>query len=194
MLATYPEIRDRIYALARKHAFRVDWRETTRNSRLLLLYDSKQVVVARARVPLRHMDPDVLAELAYQLEDVFGEGWMKLKNDGRQLKVRVLKKDGYWVGMSDDLAGGSTGDTLPELFAEIEFFKHSCAGSLKDAQVFVEYVAGQPEIAPELNAIYAAYLALPAHLRPVAVPWDLGNDRPPPSTLARTPTQNNSVP
>ena len=116
-----------------------------------------------------------------------------MKNDGRQLKVRVLKKDGYWVGVSDDLAGGSTGDTLPELFAEIEFFKHSCAGSPEDAQVFVEYLAGQPEIAPELNAIYAAYLALPAHLRPVAVPWDLGNDqRPTPSTLARTPTQNNS--
>jgi hypothetical protein len=76
MLATYPEIRDRIYALARKHGFRVDWRETTRNSRLLLLYDSRQAVVARARVPLRRMDPDVLAELAYRLEDVFGEGWM----------------------------------------------------------------------------------------------------------------------
>jgi hypothetical protein len=79
--------------------------------------------------------------------------------------------------MSDDLAGGSTGDTLPELFAEIEFFKRSCVGSPEDAQVFVEYVARQPEIAPELNAIYAAYLALPAHLRPVAVPWDLGNDQ-----------------
>jgi hypothetical protein len=76
MLATYPEIRDRIYALARKNALRVDWRETTRNSRLLLLYDARQMVVARARVPLRRMDPDVLAELGYQLEDVFGEGWM----------------------------------------------------------------------------------------------------------------------
>jgi hypothetical protein len=76
MLATYPEIRDRIYALARKHALRVDWHETTRNDRLLLLYDSRQVVVARALVPLRHMRPDKLAELAYQLEDVFGEGWM----------------------------------------------------------------------------------------------------------------------
>jgi hypothetical protein len=42
----------------------------------------------------------------------------------------------------------------------------------------VEYVAGQPEIAAEINAIYAAYLALPAHLRPVAVPWDPDNDRP----------------
>ena len=76
MLAAYPEIRDRIYALARKNALRVDWRETTRNSRLLLLYDARQIVIARARVPLRRMDPDVLAELAYQLEDVFGEGWM----------------------------------------------------------------------------------------------------------------------
>jgi hypothetical protein len=76
MPTAYPEIRDRIYALARKNELRVDWRETTRNSRLLLLYDSRQIVVARARVPLRRMDPDVLAELAYQLEDVFGEGWM----------------------------------------------------------------------------------------------------------------------
>jgi hypothetical protein len=57
MLATYPEIRDRIYALARKHGFRVDWLETVRDYSLLLLYDSRQVVVARARVPLRHMKP-----------------------------------------------------------------------------------------------------------------------------------------
>jgi hypothetical protein len=77
MLATYPEIRDRIYALARKHGFRVDWCETTRSERILLLYDSRQTVVARARVPLRRVKPNVLAKLAYQLEDVFGEGWME---------------------------------------------------------------------------------------------------------------------
>jgi hypothetical protein len=76
MLATYPEIRDRIYALARKHGFRVDWSETTRTHRLLLLYDSRRTVVARARVPLRRITPGMLPELAYQLEDVFGEGWM----------------------------------------------------------------------------------------------------------------------
>ena len=63
MLATYPEIRDRIYALARKHGLRVDWCETSRNDRLLLLYDSRQVVVARALVPLRHMNPGKLADL-----------------------------------------------------------------------------------------------------------------------------------
>ena len=44
--------------------------------------------------------------------------------------------------------------------------------------VCVEYVAGQSEIAPELRAVYAAYLALPTDLRPVAVPWDPDNDRP----------------
>lgn len=60
----------------RKHGFRVDWCETTPTHRLLLLYDSRQTAVARARVPLRHINPNVLAELAYQLEDVFGEGWM----------------------------------------------------------------------------------------------------------------------
>jgi hypothetical protein len=76
MLATYPEIRDRIYALARKHALRVDWLETSRYERILLLYDSRQVAVARASVPLRGMNLGKVAELAYQLEDVFGEGWM----------------------------------------------------------------------------------------------------------------------
>jgi hypothetical protein len=41
-----------------------------------VLYDARRIVIGRARVPLRRMDPDVLAELAYQLEDVFGQGWM----------------------------------------------------------------------------------------------------------------------
>jgi hypothetical protein len=99
-------------------------------------------------------------------------------DDAYRVKVRVLKRDGYWVGLSDDLAGGLTGDTLPELFAEIEFTKHSCAGLPKDDAVCVEYIAGQPEIAPELGAVYAAYLALPPDLRPIAVPWDIDNDRP----------------
>jgi hypothetical protein len=98
--------------------------------------------------------------------------------DAHSLKVRVLKKEGYWVGLSDDLAGGSTGETLPELFAEIEFFTRSRAGLPGNDPARVEYVPGQPGIAPELNAVYAAYLALPPDLRPVAVPWDLDRDRP----------------
>jgi hypothetical protein len=101
----------------------------------------------------------------------------ELTGDTHRLKVRVLKEDGYWVGLSNDLGGGLTGDTLPELFAEVEFFRRSGAPS-EIGQAFVEYVPGQPEIAPELNATYAAYLALPPHLRPVAVPWDVDADRP----------------
>ena len=102
----------------------------------------------------------------------------ELTDDAYWVKVRVMKHDDCWVGLSRDLHGGSSADTLPELFAEIEFFKHSAAGLSKDVPVCVEYVAEQPEIAPELSAVYAAYLALPPDLRPVAVQWDLDNDRP----------------
>jgi hypothetical protein len=101
-----------------------------------------------------------------------------MTDNAHRVKVRVVKHDDCWVGLSRDLAGGSTGDTLPELFAEIEFTKHSAAGLSKDVPVCVEYVAEQPEIAAELSAVYAAYLALPPGLRPVAVSWDIDNDRP----------------
>ncbi|MEU4407485.1 hypothetical protein AB0F88_23420 [Streptosporangium sp. NPDC023963] len=77
MLQTYPEIRDRIYELARRHALRPDWVDAGRTTRSLLLYNSDQVVVARSRVPMRHMDPDLLAALAHDLEDVFGKGWLE---------------------------------------------------------------------------------------------------------------------
>ena len=77
MLSTYQEIRDRIYALARHHDLRPDWVESTRSSRLLLLYDRQRIAVARAIVPVRHMSPQVLAELEHQLEGVFGKDWME---------------------------------------------------------------------------------------------------------------------
>jgi hypothetical protein len=99
-------------------------------------------------------------------------------DDAHRVKVRVLKHDDCWVGLSHDLHGGLTADTLPGLFAEIEFTKHSAAGLSKDVPVCVEYVAGQAEIAPELSAVHAAYLALPPDLRPIAVSWDIDNDRP----------------
>jgi hypothetical protein len=76
VLTSYPEIRDRIYTLARQRNLRVDWIESTRRYRALLLYDSGQVVVARATVPVRHVDSDDLAKLARDLEGVFGKGWM----------------------------------------------------------------------------------------------------------------------
>ena len=101
-----------------------------------------------------------------------------MMHDAHWVKVRVLKDDDCWVGLSRDLHGGLTAGTLPELFAEIEFTKHSSVGLSKDVPVLVEYVAEQPEVAAELSAVYAAYLALPPDLRPVAVSWDIDNDRP----------------
>ncbi len=77
VLSTYPEIRDRIYELARRHGLRPDWVDSTREMRHLLLYDTNQVVVARTRVPVRRIDPDLLARLAHDLETVFGKDWMK---------------------------------------------------------------------------------------------------------------------
>jgi hypothetical protein len=77
MLSTYPEIRDRIYELCRRHGLRPDWVETTRQTRHLLLYDTNQIVVARAIVPLRQMDADSLTRLAHDLEAVFGKDWME---------------------------------------------------------------------------------------------------------------------
>jgi hypothetical protein len=77
VLATYPEIRDRIYELARRHDLRPDWVESTREMRALVLYDANQVAVARATVPLRRLEPETLTRLAHDLEIVFGKDWMK---------------------------------------------------------------------------------------------------------------------
>ena len=44
---------------------------------------------------------------------MYWRGVDELTDDAYRLKVQVLKHDGYWVGLSDDLAGGLTGDTLP---------------------------------------------------------------------------------
>jgi hypothetical protein len=77
VLTTYPEIRDRIYELARRHSLRPDWVETTRELRYLLLYDANQIVVARTTVPLRRLGPKPLTRLAQDLEAVFGKDWME---------------------------------------------------------------------------------------------------------------------
>jgi len=92
--------------------------------------------------------------------------------------VRVLKKADYWVALSINAPGSASGDTLPELFAEVEFHKHFCLGLSKDEPVRVEYVAGQPEICEEVRTAYAAFLSLPPDKRPQAVTWDHDNDRP----------------
>jgi hypothetical protein len=77
VLSTYQEIRDRIYELACRHNLRPDWVDSTKSSRLLLLYDRQQIVVARAIVPVRYMSPLAISELKYQLEGLFGKDWME---------------------------------------------------------------------------------------------------------------------
>ncbi|MET8156450.1 hypothetical protein ABZT47_08745 [Sphaerisporangium sp. NPDC005289] len=76
MLTTYQEIRDRIYTLTRDLGMRVDWAETTPLFRLLLLDDDRQVVVARASVPVRGITSRALNDLQADLEHVFGKGWL----------------------------------------------------------------------------------------------------------------------
>jgi len=77
MLTTYQELRDRIYAMARQHGLRPDWVESTRSVRLLLLYDSNHVVVARTTVPIRDITMAKLDRLREDLAPVFGKEWME---------------------------------------------------------------------------------------------------------------------
>ena len=77
MLTTYQELRDRIYAMARQQGFRPDWVESTRSVRLLLLYDSNHVVVARTTVPVRDITMAKLDRLREDLAPVFGKEWME---------------------------------------------------------------------------------------------------------------------
>jgi hypothetical protein len=77
VLSGYPEIRDRIYELAKDRGLRVDWAETTRTVRLLLLYDQTQIIIARAVVPVRAIRPTQLNDLEHALEHVFGKDWLQ---------------------------------------------------------------------------------------------------------------------
>jgi hypothetical protein len=70
------------------------------------------------------------------------------------------------------------GDTLFEMFAEVEFGKHFSLALPKDVPVSVEYVAGQPEIAAELRDAWRAFQAMPEDVRPKAIAWDHDNNRP----------------
>lgn len=77
MVTTYKEVRDRIYEMARRHSLRPDWVESTRSVRLLLLYDSAQMVMARTTVPVRDITMAKLERLRDDLAPVFGKEWME---------------------------------------------------------------------------------------------------------------------
>jgi antitoxin YefM len=61
-----------------------------------------------------------------------------------RLAVRVLKKDGYWVGLPIDAPGSMVGDTLTDLFDDAETFKHFCLGLPKEVPVMVSYIYDLP--------------------------------------------------
>ena len=77
MLTTYEELRDRIYQMSRQLGYRPDWIESTRSVRMLLLYNGKQVVVARTTVPVRDITMAKLERLRDDLIPVFGKEWME---------------------------------------------------------------------------------------------------------------------
>jgi hypothetical protein len=94
------------------------------------------------------------------------------------MKVEVFKEDDHWVAVPVGLPGSMSGDTMAELFAEVECHKHFCADIPEDHPLPVEYVAGEPEVADQLRAAHEALLALPPRLWPRVVEWDSDNNRP----------------
>lgn len=103
-----------------------------------------------------------------------------MTENARHLKVRVYREPDHWGALPVGAPGSMAGETLPWLFAEVEFFKHSCLGLPKYVPISVQYVADTPEIDAELAAAYYAFMALPPHLRPQVLPWDHDNDCPVP--------------
>jgi hypothetical protein len=86
--------------------------------------------------------------------------------NAQHLTVKVFKENDYWVALPIGTPGSMSGDTLPELFADVEFAKHFCLGVSLKTPVCVRYVPGQPEIAAELCEGQRAFQSLPVHFRP----------------------------
>lgn len=76
------------------------------------------------------------------------------------LKVKVIRSRALgtdtdvWVGLPIDAPGSVSGDTLTELFEEVEAIKHFVLGLPKDTPVTVEYVYDLPGVQPETLASY----------------------------------------
>jgi hypothetical protein len=71
-----------------------------------------------------------------------------------RLSVSVIKKDGYWIALPVGAPGSMSGDTLPELFNEVEAFKHFCLDLPPEADVAVEYLYDIPEVGEEVIDTY----------------------------------------
>ncbi|RCG30170.1 hypothetical protein DQ384_15545 [Sphaerisporangium album] len=176
MLSTYPEIRDRTYGLARELTLRVEWAETGRSVRLLLLYDRAQIVVGRATVPVRDLRLTVLTNLERDLAHVFGEGLAAMTSTvptTRHLKFRVSLEETLdtkmvvWGADPIDapIRSGVSARTLAELFEEVEAIKHFILDLPAEVPVSVEYVY---EIAGVPHDLLHSYQEERAHLHRAA--------------------------
>jgi hypothetical protein len=71
-----------------------------------------------------------------------------------RLAVRVSNEDGYWVGLPIDAPGSMVGDTLADLFEEVEAAKHFCLALSKETPVMVSYTYDLPEFDEEVIDVY----------------------------------------
>jgi hypothetical protein len=71
-----------------------------------------------------------------------------------RLTVRILKKDGYWIGLPIDAPGSMVGDTLSDLFEDVEAAKHFCLGLPKETTVIISYTYDLPEFDDEVIEVY----------------------------------------
>jgi hypothetical protein len=94
------------------------------------------------------------------------------------LQVKVFRQERYWDAFPVDAPGFMSGDSLPELLADVEFSKYFCLWVPNVVPISVEYIPGQPWIAEELEAYHEAFMSIPEDLRPRPVAWDHDNDRP----------------
>jgi hypothetical protein len=65
------------------------------------------------------------------------------------LTIRAVRKDGYWIALPVGVTGspgGVSGDTLSELFEEVEAFKHFILDAPRETEVAVDYVYDVPGV------------------------------------------------
>lgn len=80
-----------------------------------------------------------------------------MNGQSRCITIKVLPEGDYWVGLVQgvaDFRGGVTGDTLTELYAEVEAVKHFALGVPKEAEVAVDYVYEIPGVTADVLDAY----------------------------------------
>ncbi|MER5323484.1 hypothetical protein [Streptosporangium roseum] len=73
-----------------------------------------------------------------------------------QLTMRAIRKADYWIALPVDapIAGGVSGDTLPELYEEVEAAKHFILDAPSDAEIIVAYLYEVAGVSPTVLDTY----------------------------------------